>query len=66
MTPIISRYEVCYLYDPDSEVWKEGDFGEIKDHISVVCDFYRRVAKSLLYAIENSPECDLFNVECGY
>ncbi len=66
VAPIISRYEVCYLHAPDSEAWEDGEFGEVKDHVSVVCDFYRRVAKSLLYAIENSSEYDLFNVEYGY
>ena len=64
--PIIEKYDIHYVHDPDSDVWMNGNFGEMKDHVYVVCDFYRRLAQELLTMMKQNPKAHLLNIEYGY
>ena len=66
LIPLIDKFDVHYVHDPDSNVWETGEFGEMKDHASVVSDFYRRIAKHLSNMIEKNPDAFLIDFEYGY
>ena len=63
---IIEKYDVHYLHDSDDEAWSTGEFGELKDHIYIVSDFYRRLSNKLSQMMEMNPNAFLINFEYGY
>ena len=66
LAPIIEQFDIHYVHDPESDVWTNGDFGEMQEHVHVVCDFYRRLAQELVLMMEQSPMAHLINIEYGY
>ena len=63
---IIEKYDVHYLHDSDDEAWSTGEFGELKDHIYIVSDFYRRLSNKLSQMMAMNPNAFLINFEYGY
>lgn len=68
---IKEKFDVHYLHDPDSDVFdydspEYGNWGEVKDHVHIITDFYRRVADQLARMMKHNPEAFLINIEFGY
>ena len=63
---IIETFDVHFMHDSDSDVWSTEEFGTIKDHISVVSDFYRRFADHLNALMFENPNAHLVSIEYGY
>ena len=64
--PIIENFNIHFVHNLDSDVWIAENFGDMEDHIDVVCSFYRRFAHELVSMMEQNPNAHLLNIEYGY
>ena len=60
------NFNIHFVHNLDSDVWIAENFGDMEDHIDVVCSFYRRFAHELVSMMEQNPNAHLLNIEYGY
>lgn len=55
-------FSIFYMCPRDHKDYIEGNSENIKDHIDVVTDFYKRFTKRILQMLENNPETDVISI----
>lgn len=56
------RFSIYYMCPSDSEDYKTGNEQTIRNHVTVVIDFYRRFVNRLSLMMENNPETFLISI----
>lgn len=59
---IKKKFSIFYMCDTSDEDFKNGNTSAIRDHISVVIDFYRRFAARMNAMMENNKNTSLISI----
>lgn len=59
---VTKRFSIYYMCPRDDIDYIEGNFENIRSHVDVVIDFYKRFAKRILQMLDNNPDADLISI----
>lgn len=56
------NFSIFYMCPRDDIDYIEGNSENIRSHVDVVTDFYKRFAKRILQMLDNNPDADLISI----
>lgn len=62
LAEVMKSFSIYYMCPSNDKDYIEGNLANIKEHIDVVIDFYKRFAKRILQMLDNNPDTDLISI----